>query len=116
MPYIEQKDREPFEDFIKENSEKSLIDSIPNCLKLAEEKDLGVGELNYIVTTLCVNFLKESGMRYSNIDYAMRVLEINKPEKTNKYLGTWACIKMEFYILYARPYEDVKKFENGDVC
>lgn len=57
-------------------------------------------ELNYKVSALCNEMLKEKGVKYSEI---------------NALIGALECAKMELYRRIASPYEDVKIEENGDV-
>jgi hypothetical protein len=59
-----------------------------------------VGELNYLITKLCDNFLRTKGRRYANI---------------NAVIGALECAKQEFYRRIASVYEDEKLQENGDV-
>ena len=58
------------------------------------------GELNYMITSLCLRFLKQEGINYGNI---------------NAVVGALECAKLEMYARLARPYEDQKIVENGDV-
>lgn len=58
-----------------------------------------VGELNYVITTLCLHFLGD-GPGYS--DY-------------NDVIGVLECAKLEMYRRAVVPYEDDKIEQNGDV-
>jgi hypothetical protein len=58
------------------------------------------GELNYLITLLIKNYIKENELNYQTI---------------NDVVGTLDCSKMEFYARVARPYEDEKIKQNGDV-
>lgn len=58
------------------------------------------GELNYLVTKLCDAFLIKTGLSYKNINQAIGALE---------------SAKLELYARIARPYEDKKCRENGEV-
>lgn len=59
------------------------------------------GELNYCITTLCLEFIRVRGpVSY----HAIRGI-----------VGDLECVKLEFYRLLAAPYENVKRIENGDV-
>jgi len=60
----------------------------------------GVGELNFVLTVFCDEYLKEAGMNYENLNAIIGVLE---------------SMKLEFYRRRAVPYEDKKIEENGDV-
>lgn len=58
------------------------------------------GELNYLITRLCDAFLMKTGLSYKNINQAIGALE---------------SAKLELYARIARPYEDKKCRENGEV-
>ena len=58
------------------------------------------GELNYVITMFCDDFLRRTGRKYANVNTVIGVLE---------------CAKQEFYRRIAAPYEDSKMQENGDV-
>lgn len=58
------------------------------------------GELNYMLTKLCVTYCAEHGISYQRI---------------NDVLGALEGAKLEFYRRLAAPYEDKKIAENGDV-
>jgi len=84
MPYIKQEDRKKYIELIT----------------LAEKIET-VGELNFVITALCNNFLaKKDDESYENFNSVMGVLE---------------CAKQEFYRRAVSPYEDIKKSTNGDV-
>jgi len=73
--------------------------------KRREEMDKGVppetpGELNYLITHQINKYLFLNGMSYQTI---------------NDILGALSGVKGEFYARVARPYEDKKIKENGDV-
>ncbi len=79
MPYIKEKDR------------ISLAKSpLPN----------NPGELNYLLTLLCLDYLSQNGNSYQQI---------------NDVIGALEGCKLEFYRRFAAPYEDSKIKENGDV-
>jgi len=59
-----------------------------------------VGELNYLITWTCHQYLKMKGVSYSNI---------------NEVIGVLECAKLEMYRQIASPYEDIKKKDNGAV-
>ena len=59
-----------------------------------------VGSLNYQITILVDEFLKQNGVNYTNLNAAIGVLE---------------CAKLELYSRVEAPYEDKKMKENGDV-
>lgn len=61
---------------------------------------VNVGELNYAITMLLLEYISLKGKGYENINAAVGALE---------------CAKLEFYRRLAAPYEDTKIEENGDV-
>lgn len=60
----------------------------------------GAGDLNYVITTICHNYLRERGTNYQNV---------------NDIIGVLECAKQEFYRRIVSPYEDKKIKQNGDV-
>lgn len=80
MPYIKQERRDEFDNGNAE-AEKA-------------------GELNYMITTECLNYLNKHGKSYMVI---------------NDIVGALECAKLEFYRRLVAPYEDTKIAENGDV-
>lgn len=58
------------------------------------------GDLNYLFTRIAVDYFKNNGGRYQQI---------------NDVLGALEGAKLEFYRRVAVPYEDKKCEENGDV-
>lgn len=84
-PYIDQNEREELKDLTKVIDE-FLIDN--------------PGELNYLITTLLVNYLttkKESYKTYNDL------------------IGVLECAKLELYSRMVIPYERKKCSLNGDV-
>ena len=80
MPYIKQERREAI---------------------LAGAKPQDAGELNFAISVLVDNYLKDKGgIRYSHL---------------NEVVGALDCAKLELYRRLAAPYEDKKIEENGDV-
>lgn len=63
---------------------------------------LNSGELNYVITKICNDYIGDHGNKLS---YAL----------VNDIIGTLECVKQEFYRRIAVPYEDNKIAENGDV-
>jgi hypothetical protein len=59
-----------------------------------------VGELNFCVTQLCIDYIKADPISYHRI---------------NDVIGALECAKQEFYRRIAVPYETEKIAENGDV-
>jgi len=58
------------------------------------------GELNYLVSQLCRNYIDTKTLSYQTI---------------NDIVGALEGAKMEFYRRVATPYEQQKCFDNGDV-
>lgn len=58
------------------------------------------GELNYMITKLCTEYLGGMGLSYGTI---------------NDIVGALECAKQEFYRRVAAPYENDKIEQNGDV-
>lgn len=58
------------------------------------------GELNYVLSVIINNYIKDHGLSYASINESIGVLE---------------CAKLELYRRIAGPYEDKKREENGDV-
>ncbi len=81
MPYIKQTDRTQF-DITKEVQPQTP------------------GELNYVISQLCSQYLESKGVGYTNC---------------NEIVGVLECVKQEFYRRITVPYEDVKIKENGDI-
>jgi hypothetical protein len=82
MPYIKIEDREKLQE----------IDSIfPDT----------VGELNYCITKLCLNYLNK--------------LAMTKYETLNGIIGALECAKQEFYRKIISEYENLKCQQNGEV-
>lgn len=59
-----------------------------------------VGELNYMITRMVDQYLKDNDLSYSTI---------------NEVIGVLECAKLELYRRVASPYEDIKIAQNGDV-
>lgn len=62
-------------------------------------KCYSAGELNYVITSLCVAHLGENP-HYKDF---------------NEVIGALECAKLELYRRMIAPYEDTKAKENGDV-
>jgi len=83
MPYIKKRKREELnEEFVK--------DVLPKT----------EGELNYLITMLCLSYLEFKGLSYATI---------------NTIMGAVECAKQEFYRRAAVPYEEKKIRGNGDI-
>ncbi len=82
MPYIEQKS--------KDKLVKLALGDLPTT----------AGELNYLITILCIAYKNNQGLSYKTI---------------NDIVGALEGAKLEFYRRVAIPYENIKISENGDV-
>lgn len=58
------------------------------------------GDLNFAISTMISDYLVRKGLKYENV---------------NSLMGALFCTALEFYARVARPYEDLKIQENGDV-
>lgn len=58
------------------------------------------GELNYMITRMVDQYLKDKNLSYASI---------------NEVIGVLECAKLELYRRIAAPYEDIKISQNGDV-
>jgi len=59
-----------------------------------------LGELNYLITQICSQYLRTKGERYQTY---------------NDIMGALEGAKLELYRRQIAPYEDKKIIENGDV-
>lgn len=84
MPYIQARDREVFD---------HALDAIAANIHSA-------GELNYVITKLCVAVAKARPNNY---------------DTRNTIMGVLACATAEFYRRGCAEYEDKKAAINGDV-
>jgi len=84
MPYIDQKGRQ-------------IIDPM---LKGVRVEEMGAGELNYTITSLCHRWIVCKGLKYINLAAVFGVL---------------ITALLELYRRIATPYEDKKIQENGEV-
>ena len=83
MPYIKAEDRYRFDDLLK-----------------TLDWNLTVGELNYFISSICHNWLRSKGVKYSNL---------------NAVHGVLGCVDKELYRKVTGPYENEKIYENGPV-
>jgi len=77
--------------------ERAAIDGIIDTLSESVEHD---GQLNYIITRLCHNWITKVGKKYTRLNQIVGVLE---------------CAKLEFYRMLAVPYERDKRRKNGPI-
>jgi hypothetical protein len=87
MPYIKQ-----------ERRDQLLNNDFPE--NVGDNFAKNSGELNFYITMLIKEYLLTKGTSY---------------EAINDILGALEGAKLEFYARVARPYEDTKIQENGDV-
>ena len=67
---------------------------------LFDRKAMKPGELNYLLTRECDDYITRKGLSYNNL---------------NEVMGVLACVQAELYRRVAAPYEDKKCRENGEV-
>ena len=85
MPYIKPERRPQLDAF---------IEAIEPALETMED-----GDLNYLISSmLWIRFQRNKGYRM-----------------INAIVGVLECVKLEFYARMARPYEEEKIVENGDI-
>lgn len=89
MPYINNKDRDKFEENLNHLSQN--IHS--------------VGDMNYCISTLISNFLEDIAKVEGKVSY----------HHYNQLIGVLECAKLELYRRLVVPYEDIKLTDNGDV-
>jgi hypothetical protein len=94
MPYIKQSKRSTLDPTI-ERLHRLLVD-----LEADDENNNMEGNLNYIITRLLRLVYGTSSTTYRDINDAM---------------GLMFSAALEHYITVARPYEEQKRFENGDI-
>lgn len=87
MPYIKKDDREDLGAII------GAIDSSPFVASTS-------GELNYLITKLCLSYIHNNDISYQTY---------------NDIIGALECAKLELYRRRIASYEDIKASENGDV-
>lgn len=71
-----------------------------NRILVEEIGAINSGDLNYLITKLCNDYVRRKGLCYDTI---------------NEIIGVLTCAGAEFYRRVAVPYEDKKMKENGDV-
>lgn len=83
MPYIDKKDRKKFAEG---------LNALPSALT--------AGELNYLLTSICQQYIDGQKFCYQTL---------------NDVVGALEGCKIEFYRRIVAPYEGVKIAQNGDV-
>lgn len=82
--------------YITQEARKRLLESNFNNKGGPET----AGELNYLITTSCLEYINKKGMSYDTL---------------NSVCGVLTCSQMELYRRHIAPYEDTKILQNGDV-
>jgi hypothetical protein len=59
-----------------------------------------VGELNFAISKLCHEYIKQTAFRYTTL---------------NEVIGVLECAKQELYRMVVAPYENKKQAENGSI-
>ena len=94
MPYIKQERRKELD---------PIIDALAKELmwydSTLDKVHVNYGDINYVVSKVFKKIF-EANSKYDTVNSLVGVLE---------------CIKMEYYSQQARPYEDLKIKENGDI-
>jgi hypothetical protein len=85
VPYIKVEDKKRFNKMFQE---------------LLEEAPKTAGELNYILTNICLVYLEDMGVKYQTY---------------NDIIGVLECCKQELYRRKIAEYENKKRDENGEV-
>ena len=88
MPYINRKDRTPYQ---------SLLNELATIVPIDPRQR--PGHMNYIISLL-INKVYGDKMRYSD---------------HNEVVGLLNCVQQEFYRRFTVPYEDQKIAEQGDL-
>ena len=86
MPYIKGQDRFKFSNTLRRLKQLKLIET--------------VGELNYLITSICKIYLEQKGEKYTH---------------HNDILGVLTAVREEWYRRRTAPYEDKKIKEKGEV-
>jgi hypothetical protein len=82
--------------YIKEENRKNFIHPAQDIVNSAT----CAGDLNYAISLILHGYLAKNGLKYSNL---------------NELVGMMECCKLELYRMIAAPYEDQKIKENGAV-
>jgi hypothetical protein len=97
MPYIKQSDRQKFDNYTNSlDYDDGLYTRMASIIGDIND----VGELNFVITCICQEYIKKNGLRYKHLNDVIGVLE---------------CLKLELYRKIGGPYEDIAIAKNGDV-
>jgi hypothetical protein len=94
MPYIKPEDRGGF---VK-------VERLPQ----------NAGELNYLITSLCIATMRAWGHE-ACAEAGAAPQDVVAYTTINTVVGALECAKLELYRRQAAPYEDLKVRENGDM-
>jgi hypothetical protein len=86
--------------YIKRERRDEVDPTEPKISAIFHQQAENVGELNFQITRLCIDYVKRKGLCYDTV---------------NAVRGVLGCVTDEFYRRMAAPYEDTKIKENGDV-
>jgi len=95
MPYIDQSRRDLLEPGIK-----NIADVLANLNNPDDEGNLVAGDLNYLITRLCHEYLRVKGKSYQSF---------------NDIMGALNGSNQELYRTIFGPYEEYKRITNGRV-
>ena len=95
MPYIKQEKRDVLDPFI-DGLHHALVE-----LEMDDDRNVMQGNINYVLTRLLMMVYGDS----TSTNY----------DQINEALGILSAVDKEFYRIVAAPYEEQKKFENGEI-
>lgn len=77
----------------------------PQCRNILKKRTDGFllnnpGTLNFVITRICHNYIRDMGLKYITL---------------NEVIGVLECAKQELYRQVAAKYEDQKKIEHGNI-
>lgn len=100
MPYIKPERRERLDPWIEDLLGELLAEDIYDGDSDGQHTTRPTpGDLNYIITRICGEYISHQGLSYSSI---------------NDLIGVLECAKQELYRRVASKYEDEKIGQNGD--
>lgn len=85
MPYIDQNSRKKFNDILEDIKFEGVETA---------------GELNYLISKICLIYIERHGKRYQYL---------------NDIMGALTGVQLELYRRVTAPYEDLKIAESGDI-
>ena len=68
--------------------------------ELTERDPRNPGELNFLITMICWDYIRNNGRTYQHL---------------NDVIGALTAAQLEFYRRVVAPYEEMKIEENGDI-